>query len=197
MPPVMTGTWLTYGSSVIVAIVASRSMSTNSAATWSSKTDAMSGSLAIGLGTYRVWYPLDMSRERGIESRGAPTRGRIRTPGHRRGGRRGARGPRGSSCARRRADVDQRDEAARCRAGGARRPRGSRRTARDRVLLGRDARDRRDGHVRPAAGLVRGRRRTADPGGGGGDDRGRPGAKPRDDRRQRVCERPDEPLPAA
>ena len=132
-PPVITGTWLTYGSSVIVAIVASRSRSTNSAATCSSKTAPMSGRLAgfpCRCGTYRIATSLDMSRRRVTESRHAPARGRVRTPGHGRGGDLGARDVRRRAAARRRADARERHEGARGGAGRARRPRRSRRAAR-------------------------------------------------------------------
>src|SRR5262245_19092988 len=144
----MTGTWLTYGSAVIVAIVASRSMSTNSAATWSSKTEARSWLGAISSGTYLVWLSLDMSHGHGIESRRAPARGRVRTPGDRRGSDLAPRCARRGSAPRRRSDARERDEAARCRARRPRRPRRSRRAPRDRLLVGRDARDRRDGDLR-------------------------------------------------
>ena len=86
-----------------------------------------------------------MSRRRVTESPDAPARGRVRTPGHGGRGDRGARGARRSACPRRRADARQRDEAARGRARGARRPRRPRRAAYDRILVGRAARDRRDG----------------------------------------------------
>ena len=61
----------------------------------------------------------------------------------------------------------------------------------------RRARDRRDDDLRGDRRLARGRGRAADPRAGGEHDRRRAGAEPRDDRRQRLLERPDEPLPAA
>ena len=147
--------------------------------------------------TYREPTPLDMSRRRVTESRHAPARGRVRTPGHGRGGDLGARDVRRRAPARRRPDARERHEGARGGARRARRPRRSRRAAHDRLLVRRDARDRRDGHVHAAHGLLGGRGRAADPGRGRVDDRRRPGAKPRHDRRQRLRERPDEPLPGA
>ena len=80
-------------------------------------------------------------------------------------------GARGSAGARRGADARQRDEGARGVSGRARRPRRPRGAARDRLLLRRAARDRRDGDVRAARGVLRGRGRAADPRRGRGDDR--------------------------
>ena len=79
----------------------------------------------------------------------------------------------------------------------ARRPRRPGRATPDSRHHRRRARDRRHGHLRRPRALARGGRAAPDPLRGGGADRRRAGAKPRHDRRQRLCERPDEPFAAA
>ena len=140
---------------------------------------------------------LDTPRADLIKLRRAPPRGRIRPPGDRRGGDPPARRRRGGAGSRRRPDPPERDEGARRVAGRARRPQPARGAAPHRPERRRRARARRDGDLHAADARSRRGGVEAGPRRGGGRDRGRPGAEPRHDRRQRLLERPDEPLPAA
>src|SRR5918995_4571322 len=127
---------------------------------------------------------------------GAPGSGPVCASELRRRGRPAARGLRGRAAARRGPDADERDEGAR---GGARRARGperARRAADGLAVARRGARAGGDGDPDGGDALRRRRRRAPDRRGCGEPDRRRAGPQPRDDRREHLLERPDEPLPA-